>query len=296
MIVSKFLMTGIPAAALIACTPFLHAAPQEEADIPSMTRTWTNKETGATFQARLAGLNSVNAIMQNVFTKKKIPFPLKKLSREDLDWIDFHKELVGKTDAELVKMVIPKGVLGKQLKGLTYREKDGKFVKMDGKWNARYFILYYSASWCGPCRASLPRNLEVYRDKIAPRKDLEVVLCSMDHALEGAQKWAVSNKMPWPVFLFGYLDNLSKESLLIRKNYPGPLPGAGGRQREQNRFRQHGWTGAEGGGAGQRGKGKGGNGRIRINESSPGGISRFFPHPDMKTQNSPGRLTSGAVC
>ena len=62
MIVSKFLMTGIPAAALIACTPFLHAAPQEEADIPSMTRTWTNKETGATFQARLAGLNSVNAI------------------------------------------------------------------------------------------------------------------------------------------------------------------------------------------------------------------------------------------
>ena len=150
MIVSKFLMTGIPAAALIACTPFLHAAPQEEADIPSMTRTWTNKETGATFQARLAGLNSVNAIMQNVFTKKKIPFPLKKLSREDLDWIDFHKELVGKTDAELAKMVIPKGVLGKQLKGLTYREKDGKFVKMDGKWNARYFILYYSASWCGP--------------------------------------------------------------------------------------------------------------------------------------------------
>ena len=224
MIVSKFLMTGIPAAALIACTPFLHAAPQEEADIPSMTRTWTNKETGATFQARLAGLNSVNAIMQNVFTKKKIPFPLKKLSREDLDWIDFHKELVGKTDAELAKMVIPKGVLGKQLKGLTYREKDGKFVKMDGKWNARYFILYYSASWCGPCRASLPRNLEVYLDKIAPRKDLEVVLCSMDHALEGAQKWAVSNKMPWPVFLFGYLDNLSKESPLIRKNYPGPIP------------------------------------------------------------------------
>ena len=25
-----------------------------------------------------------------------------------------------------------------RLKGLTYREKDGKFVKMDGKWNARY--------------------------------------------------------------------------------------------------------------------------------------------------------------
>lgn len=124
MTVSKFLMTGIPAAALMACTSFLHAAPQEEADIPFMTRTWTNKETGATFQARLADLNSVNAIMQNVFTKKKIPFPFKKLSREDLDW-------------------------------------DGRFVKMDGKWRARHFILYYSAGWCGPCRASLPRDLEV---------------------------------------------------------------------------------------------------------------------------------------
>ena len=224
MIVSKFSMPSVLTAIFLAFPPFLHAAHQEEPDIPSMTRTWTNKETGATFQARLVGLNSVNAIMQNIFTKKKIPFPQKKLSKEDLEWIDFHKELIGKTDAELAKMVIPKGILGKQLKGLTYREKDGRFIKMDGKWNARYFILYYSASWCGPCRASLPRNLEVYRDKIASRKDLEVVLCSMDRALEGAQKWAVSNKMPWPVFLFGYLDNLSKESPLIRKNYPGPIP------------------------------------------------------------------------
>lgn len=224
MIVSKFPMKGILAAMFAAFFPLLHAAQQEEPDIPSMTRTWTNKETGATFQAKLAGLNKVNAIMQNVFTKKKIPFPLKKLTQEDLDWIDFHKELVGKTDAELAKMVIPKGMLGKQLKGLTYREKDGKFLKMDGKWNARYFILYYSASWCGPCRASVPRNLEVYRDKIAGRKDLEVILCSMDHGLEGAQKWAISNKMPWPVFMFGYLDNLSNECPLIRKNYPGPIP------------------------------------------------------------------------
>lgn len=138
----------------------------------------------------------------------------------------------------------------------------------------------------------------MYRDKIAPRKDLEVVLCSMDHALEGAQKWAVSNKMPWPVFLFGYLDNLSKESPLIRKNYPVPIPSLVlvDAYRETKSLPAAWWTGAEGGGAGQRGKGKGGNGRIRINESSPGGISRFFPHPDMKTQNSPGRLTSGAVC
>lgn len=224
MIVSKISVTGILAAVCLAFPSLLHAAQAEELDIPSMTRTWTNRETGATFQARLAGLNKVNAILQNVSTRKKIPFPLKKLSREDLDWIDFHKELVGKTDAQLAKMVIPKGFLGKQLKGLTYREKDGKFVKMDGKWNARYFILYYSASWCGPCRAALPHNLEVYRDKIADRKDLEVVMCSMDHGLEGAQKWAVSNKMPWPVFLFGYLDNLSKECPLIRQNYPGPIP------------------------------------------------------------------------
>ena len=88
--------------------------------------------------------------MQNVFTKKKIPFPLKKLSREDLDWIDFHKELVGKTDAELAKMVIPKGVLGKQLKGLTYREKDGKFVKMDGKCILSCIIPRAGAARAGP--------------------------------------------------------------------------------------------------------------------------------------------------
>ena len=64
MIVSKFLMTGIPAAALIACTPFLHAAPQEEADIPSMTRTWTNKDVAMTISTMINTLPARNVNMR----------------------------------------------------------------------------------------------------------------------------------------------------------------------------------------------------------------------------------------
>lgn len=44
------------------------------------------------------------------------------------------------------------------------------------------------------------------------------------HAREGGLKWAVPNKMPCPVFLSGCLDSLSKESPLIRKNYPASIP------------------------------------------------------------------------
>ena len=126
MIVSRFFMPGVLTSIFLAFTPFLHAAHQEEPDIPSMTRTWTNKETGATFQARLAGLNSVNAIMQNIFTKKKIPFPLKKLSKEDLEWIDFHKELVGKTVVAVTNLP-PRKMMGQESNGmLLSAEKDEK--------------------------------------------------------------------------------------------------------------------------------------------------------------------------
>lgn len=81
MIVSKSSMACMLTAICTVFIPLLHAAQPEELDIPSMTRTWTNKETGSTFQAKLAGLNKVNAIMQNVFTKKKIPFPPEKALR-----------------------------------------------------------------------------------------------------------------------------------------------------------------------------------------------------------------------
>lgn len=114
---------------------------------------------------------------------------------------------------------------------------------------------------------------------------------------KGGLKWAVPNKMPCPVFLSACLDSLSKESPLIRKNYPASIPSlvpvdANG---NKNRFRNR-------------------DGLMRKKEelasaakektrlpnpnkrSTPPEFHSFFPHPDMKTQNSPGRLPSGAVC
>lgn len=65
--------------------------------------------------------------MQNVFTKKNIPFPLKKLSRQVPAWIDSRKELDGRTNTQPDQTVIPKGIPGEQLKEPRRREKDGRF-------------------------------------------------------------------------------------------------------------------------------------------------------------------------
>ncbi len=66
--------------------------------------------------------------------------------------------------------------------------------------SGKYVALYFSASWCGPCRAFTPRLDEAYQAWIRDRQPIEVVLVSLDRTEQAMKEY--HRGMPWPALRF----------------------------------------------------------------------------------------------
>jgi thiol-disulfide isomerase/thioredoxin len=64
----------------------------------------------------------------------------------------------------------------------------------------KYYIFYYTASWCGPCKAFSPRLVEFYNNH--KNENFEIVLISSDRDEKSMESYAAKNKMPWPQLKF----------------------------------------------------------------------------------------------
>ncbi len=162
-------------------------------------RTWTNKKTGSTIQAEAVSLNmSSKSVTLKTDAGKTVSMPFAKLSDEDITWLKENKDFIGKGAVGK-----PSGIVAESFVGKTKVLKDGEMVAQDGKLNAQYFILYFSASWCGPCRACSPHSVKFYNSEVKDNKKVELIMCSGDNNPAAAEKWAKENKMPWPILMPG---------------------------------------------------------------------------------------------
>ena len=82
---------------------------------------------------------------------------------------------------------------------------DGELVRLDGKklkkcddaaHPAKYYVFYYTASWCGPCHAFTPSLVKWYNDN--KNENVEIVLITSDRNEEAMEGYAAEKKMPWP--------------------------------------------------------------------------------------------------
>jgi thiol-disulfide isomerase/thioredoxin len=64
----------------------------------------------------------------------------------------------------------------------------------------KYYVFYYTASWCGPCRSFTPRLVEFYNKN--KNDNFEMVLISSDRDEKSMETYAEKNKMPWPHLKF----------------------------------------------------------------------------------------------
>lgn len=82
---------------------------------------------------------------------------------------------------------------------------DGNLVKLDGRSLKRfsqetkpekYYIFYYTASWCGPCQKYTPSLVDFYNKN--KNANFEIVLITSDSDEGGMETYAREKKMPWP--------------------------------------------------------------------------------------------------
>merc|ERR1712139_189538 len=74
-----------------------------------------------------------------------------------------------------------------------FTDRSGNSVSLDSL-QGKYIGLYFSASWCGPCRRFTPKLAAVY-NKIVGDGDFEVIWASRDRSSYESDKYF--QKMPW---------------------------------------------------------------------------------------------------
>ncbi len=110
----------------------------------------------------------------------------------------------------LKRQLYPPTLVGKQVPEMTGMDKNGVQLSLkelcQGK---KYVIIDFWASWCGPCRKSIPALKEFYA-KYAP-KGIEIVGISIDKREADWKKALEQEQLPWP----NLLDNQGVNSTLF---------------------------------------------------------------------------------
>ncbi len=107
------------------------------------------------------------------------------------------------------------------------RRLAGKLVKLEGGnlqnfdagklGGVKYYALYFSASWCGPCRQFTPRLVSEYARLKKAHPEFEVVFVSADQSAGDMRDYMRKDQMPFLAIKF---DQIQREPEIVR--YAGP--------------------------------------------------------------------------
>lgn len=101
---------------------------------------------------------------------------------------------------------------------------NGSAVDPEVTEDCRYFALYYSASWCGPCRAFTPKLKKFYATHRG-RGEFEVILISTDRNENSMMRYMKKAEMPWSAVSFSKIaDSGLLNRNIIRANEKGSFP------------------------------------------------------------------------
>ena len=133
------------------------------------------------------------------YAEGKLP---QKLSFDQM--ADLLGEVTGENMAELFKRYgvgrresqkypLPKISVAKALQECDF------LLNKDFKKNAECYLCLFSASWCGPCRAEMPRIAKTYAETLKDDPNVELIHFSRDQNDEKALAWAKEHDVKFPV-------------------------------------------------------------------------------------------------
>ncbi len=97
---------------------------------------------------------------------------------------------------------------------------DGDLVRLSGKSlkackdatkPKKYYLFYYTASWCGPCQKFTPSLVDFYNKHKPGNDEFELILVTSDSDEAAMEEYAEQKKMPWPQLKLSRVERFKKE-------------------------------------------------------------------------------------
>jgi nucleoredoxin len=98
----------------------------------------------------------------------------------------------------------------------TPKEFDASTLK-----DVKYWAFYYSASWCGPCRAFTPKLVDFYKYFKKSHPNFEVIFVGNDGTQDAMLAYMKTDEMPWPSMKYPDLD---KPAVSVKKYFGPGIP------------------------------------------------------------------------
>lgn len=73
----------------------------------------------------------------------------------------------------------------------------------------KYYVFYYTASWCGPCQRFTPSLVDFYEKH--KNDNFEIVLITSDRDEPSMKNYAEQKKMPWPMLKMSEAQKFKQE-------------------------------------------------------------------------------------
>jgi len=99
-------------------------------------------------------------------------------------------------------------------------QKKNGLVPYDLPSHTEYFLVYYSAQWCGPCKQFTPKLVDFYKRHSLAAHHLEVIFISRDFTQRDMQAYMEAVNMPFPALAFDSRDQIDFFNKLAGSGIP----------------------------------------------------------------------------
>jgi nucleoredoxin len=113
-------------------------------------------------------------------------------------------QLARKRAAEATRQPADQQIIYQQVKGDLVQFRNGAVSRFEDTEleTKKYFLLYFSAHWCGPCRKFTPGLINLYKEIAAKHPEFELIFVSCDRSPFGMETYMRETNMPWPAIDF----------------------------------------------------------------------------------------------
>jgi nucleoredoxin len=87
--------------------------------------------------------------------------------------------------------------------------------------DVKYWAFYYSASWCGPCRAFTPQLVDFYKYFKKSHPNFELIFVGNDGTQDKMLAYMKEDQMPWPSMKYPDLD---QPGVSVKKYFGPGIP------------------------------------------------------------------------